>query len=104
MRLCSSDCNSTKLISGRYSSNPVVALLVFRAFKLHSLNCSTAERIIAFLDFFYCHVFMLQKEELDKHNNQITPPGFHLIFLPFTDDLRKLKYEETPKGIRVCQN
>lgn len=47
---------------------------------------------------------MLQEEELDEHNNQITPPGFHLIFLPFTDDLRKLKYEETPKGIRVCQN
>ena len=47
---------------------------------------------------------MLQEEELDEHNNQITPPGFNLIFLPFTDDLRKLKYEETPKGIRVCQN
>lgn len=39
-----------------------------------------------------------QKEELDEHNNQTTPPGFHLIFLPFTDDLRKLKYEETPKA------
>ena len=39
-----------------------------------------------------------QKEELDEHNNQATPPGFHLIFLPFADDFRKLKYEETPKG------
>ena len=40
----------------------------------------------------------LQKEELDEHNNQATPPGFHLVFLPFADDLRKLRYEETPKG------
>lgn len=37
-----------------------------------------------------------QKEELDEHNNQATPPGFHLVFLPFADDFRKLKYEETP--------
>lgn len=41
---------------------------------------------------------VLQEEELDEHNNQVTPPGFHLIFLPFADDFRKLKYEETPKG------
>ena len=41
---------------------------------------------------------VLQKEELDEHNNQATPPGFHLVFLPFADDLRKLKYEEAPKG------
>ena len=42
---------------------------------------------------------VFQEEELDEHNNQVTPPGFHLIFLPFADDFRKLKYEETPKGI-----
>lgn len=39
-----------------------------------------------------------QEEELEEHNIQVTPPGFHLIFLPFTDDLRRLKYEETPKA------
>lgn len=39
-----------------------------------------------------------QEEELDERNSQVTPPGFHLIFLPFTDDLRRLKYEETPKA------
>lgn len=39
-----------------------------------------------------------QEEELDEHNNQVRPPGFHVIFLPFTDDLRRLKYEQTPKA------
>ncbi|XP_077994569.1 X-ray repair cross-complementing protein 6-like [Glandiceps talaboti] len=33
-----------------------------------------------------------QAEELDEHNVQITPPGFHVIFLPFSDDIRKLNY------------
>ncbi|XP_069087363.1 X-ray repair cross-complementing protein 6 [Pleurodeles waltl] len=35
-----------------------------------------------------------QEEELDDQNMQITPPGFHLIFLPFDDDLRKLDIPE----------
>lgn len=39
-----------------------------------------------------------QEEEIDEHNNQVKPPGFHVIFLPFTDDLRRLKYEQTPKA------
>ena len=39
-----------------------------------------------------------QKEELDEHNVQLSPPGFHLIFLPFADDLRKLSYEDTPRA------
>ncbi|XP_064634818.1 X-ray repair cross-complementing protein 6-like [Lineus longissimus] len=39
-----------------------------------------------------------QEEELDEHNVQVTPPGFHVIFLPFADDLRSLKYEETPRA------
>ncbi|XP_070199251.1 X-ray repair cross-complementing protein 5-like isoform X2 [Littorina saxatilis] len=39
-----------------------------------------------------------QDEELDEHKVQTTPPGFHVIFLPFADDFRKVKYEETPKA------
>lgn len=39
-----------------------------------------------------------QEEEIDEHNNQVKPPGFHVIFLPFTDDLRRIKYEQTPKA------
>lgn len=39
-----------------------------------------------------------QEEELDEHKAQVCPPGFHVIFLPFTDDLRRLKYEQTPKA------
>ncbi|MBN3293538.1 XRCC6 protein, partial [Polypterus senegalus] len=35
-----------------------------------------------------------QSEELDEHKVQVTPPGFHLIFLPFADDIRKLDYPE----------
>ena len=39
-----------------------------------------------------------QNEEVDEHNVQLSPPGFHVIFLPFTDDIRKLVYQQTPKG------
>ena len=39
-----------------------------------------------------------QDEEVDEHNVQLSPPGFHVIFLPFTDDIRKLVYQQTPKG------
>ncbi|XP_069052961.1 X-ray repair cross-complementing protein 6 isoform X1 [Lepisosteus oculatus] len=38
-----------------------------------------------------------QREELDANNLQTTPPGFHLIFLPFADDIRTLDApEKTP--------
>lgn len=39
-----------------------------------------------------------QEEELDEHNVQTRPPGFHVIFLPFADDIRKVKFDETPKA------
>ncbi|XP_041366817.1 X-ray repair cross-complementing protein 6-like [Gigantopelta aegis] len=39
-----------------------------------------------------------QKEEIDEHNVQVTPPGFHLIFLPFADDFRKVKIEDVPRA------
>lgn len=35
-----------------------------------------------------------QAEELDDRKVQVVPPGFHIIFLPFADDFRKLKMEE----------
>ena len=39
-------------------------------------------------------------EKLDEHNIQIVPPGFHLMFLPFADDFRKVKLEkDVPRGI-----
>ncbi|RUS91305.1 hypothetical protein EGW08_000919 [Elysia chlorotica] len=40
-----------------------------------------------------------QAEEVDEHKVQVTPPGFHVIFLPFADDFRKVNYdEECPRG------
>ncbi|KAK3104193.1 hypothetical protein FSP39_025165 [Pinctada imbricata] len=39
-----------------------------------------------------------QSEEVDEHKVQITPPGFHVIFLPFADDFRKIKMEDTPRA------
>lgn len=39
-----------------------------------------------------------QEEELDEHKVQITPPGFHVIILPFADDFRKVKLDETVRG------
>ena len=32
-----------------------------------------------------------QLERLDAKHVQVAPPGFHLIYLPFNDDLRKLR-------------
>ncbi len=44
-------------------------------------------------------MFFVQAEELDEHNVQQMPPGFHLIYLPFADDFRKIKFDEaTPRG------
>ena len=43
--------------------------------------------------------FSTQMEELDDHNIQIAPPGFHLMFLPFADDFRKVKLDtEVARG------
>ena len=41
----------------------------------------------------------LKEEELDQQKLQISPPGFHLLFLPFADDFRKIAMEENlPRG------
>jgi ATP-dependent DNA helicase 2 subunit 1 len=37
-----------------------------------------------------------QLETFDSLGNQETSPGFHLVFLPYADDLRNLNYEATP--------
>ncbi|KAK2146027.1 hypothetical protein LSH36_639g02004 [Paralvinella palmiformis] len=40
-----------------------------------------------------------QDQLLDEHKVQVTPPGFHVIFLPFADDFRKLNLNKTlPKA------
>lgn len=39
-----------------------------------------------------------QEEELDEHKVQTTPPGFHVVFLPFADDFRKVKLDETVRA------
>nr|XP_020643534.1 X-ray repair cross-complementing protein 6 isoform X1 [Pogona vitticeps]XP_020643535.1 X-ray repair cross-complementing protein 6 isoform X1 [Pogona vitticeps]XP_020643536.1 X-ray repair cross-complementing protein 6 isoform X1 [Pogona vitticeps]XP_020643537.1 X-ray repair cross-complementing protein 6 isoform X1 [Pogona vitticeps] len=35
-----------------------------------------------------------QEEQLDEQNVQIAPAGFHLIFLPYADDKRKIDFTE----------
>ncbi len=48
----------------------------------------------------HTHLLARQKEELDECNVQVSPPGFHVVFLPFAEDLRKLQFEEdTPRGL-----
>lgn len=46
-----------------------------------------------------------QQEELDENRLQITPPGFHVIYLPFADDFRQndreLKAEKNPESIEL---
>jgi ATP-dependent DNA helicase 2 subunit 1 len=39
-----------------------------------------------------------QLEELDEGGFQITPPGFHIIPLPFSDDIRHLHFNEMQKA------
>ena len=39
-----------------------------------------------------------QAEKLDENNVQVASPGFHVIFLPFSEDFRKLHFEESCKG------
>lgn len=38
----------------------------------------------------YFVALMPQEEELDDQKVQVTPPGFHLIYLPYADDKRKV--------------
>ena len=48
-------------------------------------------------------VYLLpQLEQRDSNNAQITPPGFHVIFSPFKEDIRKISTEEdTPTGMQL---
>jgi len=44
-------------------------------------------------------MFNFEAEELDDRQVQIVPPGFHIVFLPFADDFRKLKLgDQLPRG------
>ena len=44
-------------------------------------------------------MFGVQAEELDDRKVQSVPPGFHIVFLPFADDFRKLKLsDQLPRG------
>ena len=43
-----------------------------------------------------------QLEELDDHHNQLTPPGFHVITLPYAEEMRKVPHGEAqPEATRV---
>jgi len=39
-----------------------------------------------------------QAETFDADGTQNTPPGFHVVYLPYADDIRNLKLEATPKA------
>ncbi|CAK6443970.1 unnamed protein product [Pipistrellus nathusii] len=46
----------------------------------------------------YFVALMPQEEELDDQKIQVTPPGFHLVFLPYADDKRKVPFPEQAKA------
>jgi len=53
-----------------------------------------------------CFLFVLQKEKFDDSNVQVSPPGFHVLFLPFAEELRKIKFDESlagMTGVCVCE-
>ena len=39
-----------------------------------------------------------QAESIDDEGIQVDPPGFHVIPLPYSDDIRNLDFPEHPKG------
>ena len=48
--------------------------------------------------------FFAQEEELGDGNVQISPPGFNVMYLPFSEDIRKLHHEPASKGLlRPCR-
>ncbi|NWZ21230.1 XRCC6 protein, partial [Asarcornis scutulata] len=51
----------------------------------YTIRQNTPPRFVALLP---------QEEELDEQKVQISPPGFHVIFLPYADDKRNVDYTE----------
>jgi len=45
-----------------------------------------------------------QMEELDENNAQIEPPGFHLIPLPFADDIRAAPVQTSQRGAYIFED
>ena len=47
----------------------------------------------------------MQREEIDAHHMQARAPGFHMVWLPYADDMRKLAYDRSlPRAsdVRAC--
>lgn len=59
--------------------------------------CHYVPRSNSALDIVY---LLPQREERDSHGDQTTPPGFHVIFSPFKEDVRDVPAmeEEFPTG------
>ena len=48
-------------------------------------------------------VSLVAQQEIVDEGVVIVPAGLHLIYLPFADDMRKLKYEKgLPRANDVC--
>lgn len=76
------------VISG--SSQVFLALLD----RMLANNCVAICRLIARISGEPRFVALLpQKEEVDESGSQVMPSGFHVIHLPYADDMRKLDYK-----------
>ena len=42
-----------------------------------------------------------QAEELDENNAQLTPPGFHVIYMPYADDFRQIDKTSNEKCLVI---
>ena len=65
------------------------------------MNCAglSVTSVVVYFSAVCVYLTWLKAEELDDRKVQIVPPGFHVVFLPFADDFRKLKLaEELPRG------
>lgn len=53
--------------------------------------------------FIYIILFDVQREEF-AGRMQVSPPGFHVIYLPYVEDIRKIQLEGISRGTRVCES
>eukprot|EP01126_Amoeba_proteus_P062495 TRINITY_DN8508_c0_g1_i6.p1 TRINITY_DN8508_c0_g1~~TRINITY_DN8508_c0_g1_i6.p1 ORF type:complete len:284 (-),score=66.18 TRINITY_DN8508_c0_g1_i6:86-937(-) len=78
-------------------STMVFASLLDRMLAMDMIAIVSISRSISRL---YFAALLPQKEVLDDDGAQIEPPGFHVIFLPFADDLRDIAVPEMPKSTK----
>eukprot|EP01147_Barroeca_monosierra_P011025 gene11025-3095_t len=92
VKKCSFVYPDETIVSG---STRAFAALLDRCLKLdHVPICRLIARKNACPEFV---ALLPQEERVDDDGNQVIPPGFHVIVLPFADDIREIKKNSLPE-------